>query len=167
MPRDTKAQLERELKEAREEIEQLKRRISRGPDRSRSPRRPASSSQAQMDLTRQALDQVSLWHRDVVLKEQRDEINRLREEVAINEEVSAMLRRGDGPVSLVLQSLWDSKNLFRGEEDRQQLMDGIFSHQRKSVRDFIDAISWVIQDVGEFVRWGSVGVPTGTITRRV
>ena len=166
MPRVTKAQLERELKEAREEIEQLKRRISRGHDRSRSPRRPASSSQAQMNLTCKALDQVSLWQRDTVLKEQREEIIRLREEVAVNEEVIDSLRRGEGPVALVLQSLWDSKNLFRGEEDRRRFMNGIFSHQRKSVRDFIDSIFWVLHDVGEFVHWGSVGIPTGHITRR-
>ena len=110
MPRVTKAQLERELKEAREEIEQLKRRISRGHDRSRSPRRPASSSQAQMELTCKALDQVSLWQRDVVVKEQKDEIARLREEVAVNEEVIASLRRGEGPIALVFESIWDARN---------------------------------------------------------
>ena len=166
MPRVTKAQLERELKEAREEIEQLKRRISRGHDRSRSPRRPASSSQAQMDLTCKALDQVSLWQRDVVVKEQKEEITRLQEEVAVNEEVIASLRRGEGPVALVLQSLWDSKNLFRGEEDRQRFLNGILRHQKKSVREFLDAIRWVLHDVGEFVRWGSISVPLGTVTRR-
>ena len=173
MPRVTKAQLEeanaglqRELKEAREEIEQLKRRISRGHDRSRSPRRPASSSQAQMNLTCKALDQVSLWQRDSVLKEQREEIIRLREEVAVNEEVIGSLRRGEGPVALVLQSIWESKNLLRGQEEHQRFMSGIFSYQTKSVREFLDAIYWVVHDLGEFVHWGSVGVPTGSITRR-
>ena len=181
MPRVTKAQLERELKEARkeiehllerelkeahDEIEQLKRRISRGHDRSRSPRRPASSSQAQMELTCKALDQVSLWQRDVVVKEQKDEIARLREEVAVNEEVIASLRRGEGPVSLVLQSIWDANNLFRGDEEHQRLMRETFSHQTKSVREFLDAMNWIIRDIGEFVRWGSISVPLGTVTRR-
>ena len=155
------------MKEAREEIEQLKRRISRGHDRSRSPRRPASSSQAQMDLTRKALDQVGLWQRDVVVKEQKEEIARLREEVAVNEEVIDSLRRGEGPVEIVLQSLWESQNVLRGQEEHRRFMSGIFSHQTKSVCEFIDAIYWVIHDVGEFVRWGSVGIPTGVITRRV
>jgi hypothetical protein len=65
MPRVTKAQLEQErvemqAKVARLEKEnsELKRRISRGHDRSRSPRMPATSSQVNMDMTCKALRQV-------------------------------------------------------------------------------------------------------------
>ena len=116
MPRLTKAQLEDRIHvlthfsnvasdkcaDLEKENEQLKRRISRGHDRSRSPRRPASSSQAHMEMTCKALNQVRSWQRDTVVDEQKEEIARLRALVAEKDEQIASLRRGEGAVGPVL-----------------------------------------------------------------
>ena len=130
MPRITKAQLEQQVadlqgenvdlkqqvKDLQEESENfaqqvvdlkqknedLKNRVRRGCDRSRSPRRPATGAEASQAMTSRALHQVSRWQESAVVKEQRDEIQRLHAAMAEKDAQIASLRRGEGPLGEVL-----------------------------------------------------------------
>ena len=97
MPRVTKAQLEARVARLDAENEGLERRnealdkqnrevlkenyklkdhVRRGNSRSRSPRRPATSAEANVALTCRALRQVSLWQQAPVVQERSSDYER-------------------------------------------------------------------------------------------
>jgi len=160
MPRITKAMLQdgndflrNRCRELREENEQLKKRISRGHDRSRSPRMPAANSEANVTSTCQALNQVRLWQRDTLVDEQRAEIQRLREEAAQKDDNIERLLRGEGPVGPVLvhayRTSMEQFGLAPGAEivrDMSARTGPVYAHMQ--------TLANVLRDVEDFARHG-------------
>ena len=166
MPRVTKAQLEvandvlqRQLKEARQENEQLKRRISRGHDRSRSPRLPASSSQANVDMTCKALNQVRMWQRDDVLKEQKDEIERLQAVVVEKDKKIEFYRRGEGPVGPVLVHVRRLSHARVGYTPSDTSMEDMLNRRTKPVHEYFSTMTKVLKDAADVMDWGGCWFP--------
>jgi cell division protein FtsB len=160
MPRITKAALQdanESLRNTnrglREENEKLKTRISRGHDRSRSPRMPAANSQASVETTCKALNQVKQWQRDIVVEEQQAEIQRLRAELAQKNEQIAGLRRGEGPVGEVLM------HAYRTKVERYGVAPGELTLREMSARtgpvfEHFITLGDVLKDVEDFARMG-------------
>ena len=140
------------------ENEDMKNRVRRGCDRSRSPRRPTTSSQASMDTTCKAFAQVSLWQRDNVAQEQRDEIQRLQAEVA-------SLRRGDGPIGEVLArndaDLCARINHVYPPESARRFAE-MFQQQTRPVHEVLQTLGNVLRDTRELAMYGG---PLGEGTR--
>jgi len=147
-----------------EENEQLKRRISRGHDRSRSPRMPATSSQINVEMTCRALNQVRLWQNDVVNQEHRNEIERLKELVDLQADQIARLRRGEGAVGPILQHIHERQisryNLDR-PEDEANLFLAQNARQTRPVHEILETLYWAADDIAQIARYG------GTMTSRV
>jgi len=89
------------------ENEALKAQVRRGNDRSRSPRRPTSSSQATMDQTCKALAQVRLWQRDAVVEEMKATIVQQEQQLVNRDNTIKELRQGSGPIGEVLQHIYE------------------------------------------------------------
>ena len=166
MPRVTKAQLEREQKEmqakvARLEKEngELKRRISRGHDRSRSPRMPATSSQAHVDVTCKALNQVRLWQQDAILQEHREEIQRLQAAVAEKDEQVAFYRRGEGPVGPVLVHM-NRMRCQRAGIAPDSFTERLMNQRTKPVHEYFNTMNNVLRDASDVMFWGGCIYPT-------
>ena len=160
MPRITKAMLQdgndflrNRCRELREENEQLKKRISRGHDRSRSPRMPAANSEANVTSTCKALNQVRLWQRDTLVEEQRAEIQRLRAEVAQKDEQIASLRRGEGPVGEVLAHAHNVKMTRYGVNPSDSVLQDMRA-RTGPVFEHIITLTDVLKDVEDFARVG-------------
>ena len=150
--------LEKENEDMKKENEDLKNRVRRGCDRSRSPRRPTTSHQANMDTTCKAFAQVSLWQRDNVAREQRGEIQRLQDEVA-------SLRRGDGPIGEVLArndaDLCARINHVYPPESARRFAE-MFQQQTRPVHEVLQTLGNVLRDTRELAMYGG---PLGEGTR--
>lgn len=167
MPRVTKAQLEEKVANLEganaflqhragqlvKENEELKRRISRGHDRSRSPRRPATSSEAHAALTCKAMHQVSLWQQAPVVQEHRDEIQRLRAEVAQKDETIESLLRGEGPLGPVLAHGYRTK-MARYDVPPSEVVLQDVSARTGPVYEHLTTLADVLRDVTEYARVG-------------
>ena len=152
------------LRDARKENEQLKTRISRGHDRSRSPRRPATSAEANMALTCRALRQVSLWQQAPVVQEHRDEIQRLREELAKKDEQIASLRRGEGPIGEVLLNAY-ARRFGLGDSQLDVWHAASLRRQTTPVHEFVDRLNRNLNDLVDVTRRGGVIWTPSTIPR--
>ena len=132
------------------ENEDLKARVRRGCDRSRSPRMPAASSDAAAAIACKAFAQVGLWQRDAVVEDQKAEILRLREEVA-------RLRRGEGPVGEVLAHI-DQYEVARlniqRSPDRAAVMAEALGKQTRPVHEVLRIARRVLDDTKDFLTWG-------------
>ena len=166
MPRVTKAQLEvanlslqRQLSEAHQENAQLKRRISRGHDRSRSPRMPATSSQANVDKTCKALNQVRLWQQDAVLQEHRAEIQQLRKELAKKDDQISFYRRGEGPVGPVLVHM-NQLRCERAGIAPDSFTERLMNKRMKPVHEYFNSMNNVLRDAADVMYWGGCIHPT-------
>ena len=174
MPRTTKAQLERQVEDLQDENialeeqmgvlqegyemlagqmetlkqqnEELKKRVRRGCDRSRSPQRPVSSSQANLNATCKAFAQVNLWQRDSVVQEQTEEIQRLQGEVA-------RLRTGNGPIGEVLRH---NRMLNCVVPPSQYILD-MFALQKTPVNAVIASLGRLADAQRDIVYHGGVG----------
>jgi DNA repair exonuclease SbcCD ATPase subunit len=185
MPRVTKAQLEAQvamlerkiatfedvvqrreaaLRDARKEIEELKRRISRGHDRSRSPRRPATRAEANVNLTCMALRQVSLWQQAPVVQEHRDEIQRLREELAKKDEEIARLHKGEGPIGEVLLTVYTRK-FGLGDSELDMWNAAALRRQTTPVHEFVERLQRIHSDLSDMTRRGGALWAPATIPR--
>jgi len=172
MPRITKAQLEQErvemqAKVARLEKEnsELKRRISRGHDRSRSPRMPATSSQAHVDTTCKALHQVRLWQRDAILQEHREEIQRLQATVAKKDLQIASLRRGEGSIGEVLLNVYERRVGPLGDSQLDVWHAASLRRQTTPVHEFVNRLHQNLNDLSDVtLRGGTIWTPS-TIPR--
>jgi hypothetical protein len=160
MPRITKAMLEdgnaflqNRCRELREENEKLKKRISRGHDRSRSPRMPAANSEANVTSTCKALNQVSLWQRDTLVEEQRAEIQRLQMEAAQKDAMIESLRRGEGPVGEVLAHAHRTKAARYGVDPGELTLRDMSARSGPVFEHFI-TLADVVHDVADFARLG-------------
>ena len=133
------------------ENEDLKKRVRNGCDRSRSPRMPAAKVEADLATTISALHQVSRWQESAVVSEQKDEIQRLRAEVA-------SLRRGEGPLGEVLaynDALGVAKfNLQRTPQVAATFAAG-FARQTMPVNVAIQNLEKRCRDDSDLLRWGS------------
>ena len=157
-PRVTKAQMEARIQSLEQENEALKRRLSRGHDRSRSPRMPASNSQAHVDTTCRALNQVRLWQQDAVLQEHREEIQRLRNEVAMKEQKIEQYRRGEGPVGPVLVHMHRMSNARIGYVPQDPTIEDWYMKRQEPVWHYFDTVGRVLREAADVM---SVG---GTMT---
>jgi cell division septum initiation protein DivIVA len=132
------------------ENKDLKARVRRGCDRSRSPRMPATSSDAAAAVACKAFAQVGLWQRDSVVEEQKAEIQRLQEEVA-------RLRRGEGPMGEVLAYI-DAVDVARAEiertPERASSMAEHFAKQTMPVHQAFRITRNVLYDTRDFLVWG-------------
>ena len=174
MPRTTKAQLEQQVVDLQDENmfleeqmavlqegyenlagqmetlkqknEELKKRVRRGCDRSRSPQRPVSSSQANLNATCKAFAQVNLWQRDSVVQEQTEEIQRLRGE-------AARLRTGDGPIGEVLLR---NRTMNTNVPPSQYILD-MFALQKTPVNAVIASLGRLADAQRDIVYHGGVG----------
>lgn len=167
MPRVTKADLElhnngltvrvnrlsAENMELKEENEELKKRISRGHDRSRSPRMPAANSQANVETTCKALNQVKLWQRDAVVEEQRAEIQRLRDELAQKNDNIERLTRGEGPVGPVLVHAYRTSMEQFGLTPGPEILRDM-SARTGPVYAHMQTLTDVLRNVEDFARHG-------------
>ena len=158
MPRATKADLQAANAKLQKENEELKKRLSRGHDRSRSPRMPASNSQARVDTTCRALNQVRLWQQDTVLQEHREEIQRLREEVAKKEHEIEEYRRGEGPVGPVLVHMHRMNYARVGQTPPDTTMEDWYMKRVTPVWHYFDTVGRVLREAADVM---SVG---GTVT---
>jgi hypothetical protein len=134
------------LEKLEKENEDLKARVRRGCDRSRSPRMPATSSDAAAAVACKAFAQVGLWQRDAVVEEQKSEILRLREEVA-------RLRRGEGPIGEVLAHI-DSMSRLERTPERAASVAESFAMQTRPVHEVLLIARNVLADTNDFLRWG-------------
>ena len=138
--------------------EDLKKRVRRGCDRSRSPRRPATTVEANQALTSMALHQVSRWGESAVVKEQRDEIQRLHAAMAEKDAQIASLRRGEGPLGGVLahnDALRVAKyNLHRTPQYAASVAAG-FANVTMSVNEGFENLINSIDAMSIFVHRGS------------
>ena len=186
MPRITKAQLEQqvadlqgenaELKQQvqdwqedsencaqqvvdlKQKNEDLKKRVRRGCDRSRSPRRPATTVEANQALTSRALHQVSRWGESAIVKEQRDEIQRLHAAMAEKDAQIASLRRGEGPLGEVLahnDALRVVKYNFNRSPPFAASLAATFAKETMSVNEGFEQVIKCIDTMTNFVYYGS------------
>ena len=160
MPRVTKAMLQdgndflrNRCDQLKEENERLKKRISRGHDRSRSPRMPAANSQANVETTCKALNQVKLWQHDAVLEEQRAEIQRLQTELDRKTAENERLLRGEGPLGPVLVHAYTT-HLARYGLSPGELQVREMSARTCPVYEHLTTLSEVLRDVTDFSRIG-------------
>ena len=159
MPRVTKAQLEQQVERLEKENGELKRRISRGHDRSRSPRMPATSSQANADTTCKALNQVRLWQQDVVLQEHREEIQQLRKDLTEKDLKIDFYRRGDGPVGPVLAHMHRLRNDRLGVGPNVFVEDWVIK-RTKPVHEYFSTMERVLKDAADVMSYGGSVFPT-------
>ena len=179
MPRITKAQLEQQVADLQadnEDLEQesddlflqaedlkqknedLKKRVRRGCDRSRSPRRPATGAEASQAMTSMALHQVSRWQESSVIKEQRDEIQRLHAAMAEKDAQNASLRRGEGPLGEVLahnDALRVAKYNFQRIPLYAASVAARFAKETMSVGEGFENVINIFDTGSSFVHWGS------------
>jgi len=186
MPRTTKAQLEQQVadlqgenadlkqqvKDLQDESEEcaqhvvelkqknddLKKRVRRGCDRSRSPRRPATTVEANQAMTSRALHQVSRWGESIVVKEQRDEIQRLHAAMAEKDAQIASLRRGEGPLGEVLahnDALNVAKYNFQRSPEYAASVAAGFAEETMSVNEGFEKLIKRIDTMNQFVHYGS------------
>ena len=160
MPRVTKDQLQKRVEELSveqcrltRENDELKKRISRGYDRSRSPRMPAANSQANVETTCKALNQVKLWQRDAVVEEQRAEIQRLQTELDRKTAENERLLRGEGPLGPVLVHAYTT-HLARYGLSPGELQVREMSARTCPVHMHLTTLSEVLRDVTDFSRFG-------------
>jgi uncharacterized small protein (DUF1192 family) len=165
MPRVTKAQLEAQVATLEAENKRLKDHVRRGNSRSRSPRRPATSAEAKVELTCRALHQVSLWQQDTVVQEHRDEIQRLREELAKKDKEIASMRRGEGPIGEVLLNVYE--RTFGPLTDSQLDVWHATSLQRQAtpVYQFVDRLHRNLNDLVDVTCRGGTMWEPSTIPR--
>jgi hypothetical protein len=166
MPRITKAMLEdgnaflrNRCRELREENEKLKKRISRGHDRSRSPRMPAANSEANVTSTCKALNQVRLWQRDTLVEEQRAEIQRLQMEAVQKDAMIESLRRGEGPVGEVLAHAYRERCMRLNITPSDFMLETILDRNERPVYAFLQIIQGVFTDLKEVVNVGRSVLP--------
>ena len=185
MPRVTKAQLEAQVatleaenegleqdnkalvkqnEELLKENKRLKDHVRRGNSRSRSPRKPATSAEAKVELTCRALRQVSLWQQAPVVQEHRDEIQRLREELAKKDEEIAKLRRGEGPIGEVLVTVYTRD---RGEVNNELGAWAVARMRRQTtpVHEFVNRLHQNLNDLSDVTRRGGTIWTPSTIPR--
>jgi len=185
MPRVTKAQLEAQLDELeadyiglehshdmlfqqnedlKKENKKLKDQVRRGNARSRSPRRPAASAEANVNLTCRALRQVSLWQQDTVVQEHRDEIQRLREELAKKDKEIASMRRGEGPIGEVLLNAY-TRRYGRTDNQIDAWHAAHLQRQTTPVYEFVNRLHQNLNDLSDVTfRGGTIWTPS-TIPR--
>lgn len=159
MPRVTKAQLEQQVERLEKENKELKDHLRRGHDRSRSPRMPATSSQANVDMTCKALNQVRLWQQDVVDQEHRAEIQRLREELAKKDEQISFYRRGEGPVGPVLVHM-NKLRCKRAGLEPDSFVEDLLNRRTKPVHEYFHTMNNVLRDAADVMYWGGCMYPT-------
>ena len=173
MPRVTKADLEnanfhlrqeaaareQQLQSLEKENSELKRRISRGHDRSRSPRMPATSSQANVGTTCKALDQVRLWQQDAVLQEHREEIQQLRKDLAKKDEDISFYRRGEGPVGPVLAHMRRLRSERAGMGPNSLVEEWVIK-RTMPVHEYFNTMNKVLRDAAEVMSYGGASFPT-------
>jgi hypothetical protein len=175
MPRVTKAQLQERVDnleganhflrgragELLKENDELKKRLARGHDRSRSPRMPAANSQANVDMTCKALNLVKLWQQDTVAEEQRAEIRRLQAEAVQKDQLIESLRRGEGPVGEVLAHAYSEKCRRLGMTPSDFMLQTVLESNERPVYAFLQILQGVFMDLKEVVNVGrSVMPPT-------
>jgi cell division protein FtsB len=187
MPRVTKAQLEAQVAALEDEIEglegqneflvkqnedlmkenkRLKDHVRRGNSRSRSPRRPATSAEANVNLTCRALRQVSLWQQDTVVQEHRDEIQRLREELAKKDKEIASVRRGEGPIGEVLLNAY-TRRFGRTDNQIDAWHAAHLQRQTTPVYEFVNRLHQNLNDLSDVTRRGGTVWEPSTIPRRM
>ena len=144
--------------ELKQKNEDLKNRVRRGCDRSRSPRRPATTVEANQALTSRALHQVSLWGESAIVKEQRDEIQRLHAAMAEKDAQIASLRRGEGPLGEVLAHndahLAVRYNFQRSPEYAASIAEG-FARETMTVGEGFAKVMKIFADGHTFIQRGS------------
>ena len=173
MPRVTKAQLQERVDELEganhflqeragqlvRENDELKKRISRGHDRSRSPRMPAANSQANVDMTCKALNLVKLRQHDTVVEEQRAEIQRLQTEAAQKDAMIESLRRGEGSVGEVLAHAYRERCKRFNITPSDFMLETILDRNERPVYAFLQIIQTVLTDLKEVVNVGRSVLP--------
>ena len=142
------------------ENDELKKRLSRGHDRSRSPRMPASNSQAHVDTTCRALNQVRLWQQDSVLQEHREEIQRLRNEVAKKESEIEWYRRGEGPVGPVLVHMHRLSNARIGYVPQDPTVEDWYMKRTTPVWHYFDTVGRVLREASDVMSVGGAATHT-------
>ena len=138
--------------------EDLKNRVRRGCDRSRSPRRPATTVEANQAMTSRALHQVSRWGESIVVKEQRDEIQRLHAAMAEKDAQIASLRRGEGPLGEVLahnDALNVAKYNFQRSPEYAASVAAGFAEETMSVNEGFEKVMKIFTDGYSFIQRGS------------
>jgi len=144
--------------ELKQENEDLKKRVRRGCDRSRSPRRPTTGAEASQAMTSMALHQVSLWQGSTLVKEQRDEIQRLHAAMAEKDAQIASLRRGEGPLGEVVahnDALRVAKYNHQRTPQQSAAYAADFARQTMPVNMAIQKMLESVDTVSAFLRWGS------------
>jgi hypothetical protein len=144
------------------ENEDLKNRVRRGCDRSRSPRRPSSSCQANLNTTCKAFAQVGLWQRDTVVQEQAVEIQRLQEEVA-------SLRRGDGPIGEVLarnRADLCARTNHEVSPETARMFAETFERQTRPVHQVLKTLCDVLGDAQALTMYGGPFTDGTAVPRR-
>jgi hypothetical protein len=188
MPRVTKAQLEAQVatleaenegleghneflvkqnEELMKENKRLKDHVRRGNSRSRSPRRPATSAEAKVELTCRALRQVSLWQQDTVVQEHRDEIQRLREELAKKDKEIASMRRGEGPIGEVLLNAYERNFGPLTDSELDVWHAASLRRQTTPVYEFVNGLRRNLSDLVDVTRGGGTIYAPSTIPRRM
>jgi hypothetical protein len=150
------SRLKENMQLLKKENEDLKKEAA-GRARSRSPRRPSLSSQACLETSCRALNQVSLWRRDGILREQREEILQLRSEVRKKEEEIAGLRRGEGPLGEVLYHSRLRSQEFVGaseDDDLEKTIRERLLSRTQPVHEALSSISHVAFQLGMFAERG-------------
>ena len=118
-----------------------------------------------MELTCRALRQVSLWQQDTVVQEHRDEIQRLREELAKKDEQIASLRRGEGPIGPVLYEIRRRENAnhnIQGYPGMQQR----YEQQIQPIMYFVEKMQKLHRDMREFAIEGDALIRAEQIPTR-
>jgi len=151
--------------ELKKENKKLKDQVRRGNARSRSPQRPAASAEANVNLTCRALRQVSLWQQAPVVQEHRDEIQRLREELAKKDEQIASLRRGEGPIGPVLYEIRRRENTIHNIEGYPGTQQR-YERQIQPVMYFVRTMQRLHNDMREFAIEGGALIRAEQIPTR-
>jgi regulator of replication initiation timing len=144
--------------ELKQENEDLKKRVRRGCDRSRSPRRPTTGAEASQAMTSMALHQVSLWQGSTLVKEQRDEIQRLHAAMAEKDAQIASLRRGEGPLGEVLahnDALNVARYNFQRSPEYAASVAAGFAKETMSVGEGFEKVMKIFTDGYSFIQRGS------------
>jgi hypothetical protein len=115
---------------------------------------PASNSQARVDTTCRALNQVRLWQQDTVLEEQKEEIQLLRNEVAKKEHEIEWYRRGEGPVGPVLVQAFRLNNARIGYVPPDNTMEDMLNRSTTPVCHYFSIMGRVLREASDVMTMG-------------
>ena len=121
-----------------------------------------------MDQTCKALAQVRLWQRDTVLEEMKATIAQQEQQLASRDEKIQELLKGGGPIGEVLRHIYEQQLVVLDipvSDELRRIQTESFARQTRSVREVIESVYWVVEDIGDVLRHGGYRLRSHSLPR--